>query len=446
MASSSIPNVNVMMDKVKVSASNLFEQIEALGELSDTTPPSITRILYSENDVRARDYVKSLMVSAGLVVREDSLGNIYGRLTGSEDDELSPVVSGSHADAIPHSGKYDGVLGVLGAIEALRAIRDSGLRLKRPVEALMFTSEEPTRFGLSCIGSRAMCGRLDAGYLNSLRDANGTGFLEACRGGGYCKDGATTAEVLEASYVPKGGVHAFVELHIEQGPMLEDEGLDIGVVTAIAAPASVTFDFVGNGGHAGALLMPYRRDAGLVAAELALSVEQWALGTKAVDTVATTGVLQVYPGAVNSVPREAHVEVDVRDIDEERRDGVLSSIIRSAEVIARKRSVEMEHKIVNQDPPAPCDASVIDAVQESANELGLTSRRMVSRAYHDALFMAQIAPTGMIFIPCKGGVSHRPDEFSSQKDMENGVRTLALAMIKLAGVAETCDQEGKEEL
>ena len=286
-----------------VSAERLFDQIEALGELSDTTPPSITRVLYTENDVRARDYVKGLMRDAGLEVREDSVGNIFGRLAG-EDDSLAPVVSGSHTDAIPHSGKYDGVLGVLGAIEALRAIRESGVTTRRPLEALMFASEEPTRFGLSCIGSRAMCGRLDPDYLDTLRDENGTAFYEAVtsagRGGGH----ENTASILSAALIPAGGIHAFVELHIEQGPLLEQEGLDIGVVTAIAAPASVSFDFVGNGGHAGALLMPYRKDAGLAAAELSLAVESWALGTKAIDTVATTGVLQVSPRGQERIPVE----------------------------------------------------------------------------------------------------------------------------------------------
>ena len=197
------------------------------------------------------------MTKAGLTVREDAIGNIYGRLEG-EDSSLAPVVSGSHTDAIPQSGKYDGVLGVLGAVEALKAIKESGVRVRRSVEALMFTSEEPTRFGLSCIGSRAMCGRLDASTLDSLSDSNGTSFLDACHSAGYGKK-MSTAEILKASFIPKGDIHAFVELHIEQGPLLEAEELDIGVVTAIAAPASLAIDLQGNGGHAGALLMPYRK-------------------------------------------------------------------------------------------------------------------------------------------------------------------------------------------
>ena len=384
-----------------------------------------------------------MMTDAGLTVREDAVGNIFGRLEG-EDDTLAPVVSGSHTDAIPQSGKYDGVLGVLGAIEALKAIKRSGFKPKRPLEALMFTSEEPTRFGLSCIGSRAMCGRLEASKLDSLRDSNGTSFLDAARSANY-GEGLSTQEMLDRAFVPKGGIHAFVELHIEQGPLLEQKELQVGVVTAIAAPASVTMDFKGNGGHAGALLMPYRKDAGLVAAELALSVEGAALGTKVIDTVATMGVLEVYPGAVNSVPRQAHVEIDVRDIDEQRRDSVLDDIISFAQQIAKRRDVEMEYKVINQDPPAPCAAHVVDAVQEAADDLGLSSMKMVSRAYHDALFMAQIAPTGMIFIPCKGGVSHRPDEFSKPEDMVNGIKALALTMAKLANASgmddETCDEK-----
>ena len=438
-----LPGVSSTPPALPVNAQLVVRQIEQLGALSAAPAPAVTRVLYTERDVAARGFVKGLMTSAGLEVREDALGNIYGRLVGARPD-LAPVVSGSHTDAIPHSGKYDGVVGILGAIEALRAIRASGLRLERSVDALMFTSEEPTRFGLSCIGSRAMCGRLDADHLDSLRDENGTAFLDALKSAGYARTTATTKDAVDAALVAKGDIHAFVELHIEQGPILERDGLDIGVVTAIAAPASATFDFTGNGGHAGALLMPYRRDAGLCAAELALSVEQWALGTGAIDTVATAGVVQISPGAVNSVPREAHVEVDVRDIDEARRDGVLGSIIKSAEVIAKKRGAEVTHRVINQDPPAPCADSVIDAVQSAADGLGLKSTRMVSRAYHDALFMAQIAPTGMIFIPCKDGVSHRPDEYSSPKEIEKGIRTLAAAMINLAGRVQNPSSGGSD--
>ena len=249
-------------EDLRVLPEDIVKQIEELGSLSDTVPPSITRILYSENDVRAREYVKGLMTKAGLSVREDPIGNIYGRLEG-EDPSLPAVVSGSHTDAIPQSGKYDGVLGVLGAIEALRALKESGVKLKRSVEALMFTSEEPTRFGLSCIGSRAMCGRLDQSTLDSLRDANGTSFLDACHSANYGK-GLSTAQILEQSFITKGGIHAFVELHIEQGPLLEADTLDIGVVTAIAAPASLEVSLHGNGGHAGALLMPFRKVSRLI--------------------------------------------------------------------------------------------------------------------------------------------------------------------------------------
>ncbi len=243
-----------------VDPATVAAQIEALGELSDTTPPAITRVLYSENDVRAREYVKSLMREAGLAVREDAVGNIYGRLEG-RDPSLPAVVSGSHTDAIPHSGKYDGVLGVLGAIEALRAVKQSGHVPERSLEALMFASEEPTRFGLSCIGSRAMCGRLDATYLDSLRDTNGTTFLQAARAAGYGSAAMATEDMLADAFVPKGAIHAFVELHIEQGPLLEEKKLDVGVVTAIAAPAAVAIDFKGNGGHAGQSLTDQTTEA-----------------------------------------------------------------------------------------------------------------------------------------------------------------------------------------
>jgi ureidoglycolate amidohydrolase len=374
---------------------------------------------------------------AALVVREDTVGNIYGRWEGSARDEtsasspLGSVLTGSHCDAIPLAGAYDGTLGVIGAIEALAALRRAGFRPRRPLEVVMFTSEEPTRFGLSCSGSRAMAGALEPDALDALRDVNGTGYLEAARRAGY--GAATTREMLRGALVAPGAVAFFLELHIEQGPELEAEDLDIGVVTAIAAPAALEVKFGGPGGHAGALLMPRRHDAGLAGAELSLAVERRVLATKSIDTVGTTGKFEVSPGAVNSVPREAVLGIDVRDTDGKRRDAVVAGVLADAKRIAARRGVSLDTRIANQDPPASCSDRVQSAAQAASDALGLKSKRMVSRAYHDSLFMARVAPTGMVFVPCRGGWSHRPDEFASQGAIGRGVQVLALAMAELAG-------------
>ncbi|KAE8685574.1 Ureidoglycolate hydrolase [Hibiscus syriacus] len=413
---------------LSVDAQALQKQIDELSTFSDTPAPSVTRILYTENDVLARRYIKNLMGLAGLSVREDAVGNIFGRWDGYEP-ELTAVATGSHIDAIPYSGKYDGVVGVLGAIEAINALKRSGFKPKRSLEIILFTSEEPTRFGIGCLGSRLLAGgETLAEALKTMVDGQNISFLEAARSAGYARG----EDDLSSVFLKKDSYSAFVELHIEQGPILEDE-VSIGIVTNIAAPASIKVDFEGNGGHAGGVLMPDRNDAGLAAAELMLAVENHVMGSGSIDTVGTVGILELHPGAINSIPSKAHLEIDVRDIDEDRRNAVIKKIHNSAKAIAKKRYVTLsEFKIINQDPPAHSEKSIIEATEAASKELKLTRKYMVSRAYHDSLFMARISPMGMIFIPCYKGYSHKPEEYASPKDIENGVKVLALTLAKLS--------------
>jgi N-carbamoyl-L-amino-acid hydrolase len=238
---------------------------------------------------------------------------------------------------------------------------------------------------------------------------------------------------LEGVALPRDYYAGFVELHIEQGPLLEQHGTPLGIVTAIAAPASLRIWVEGEGGHAGAVLMPARRDALCAAAEIALAVESGAKSTGAVDTVGTTGVCDVFPGAINSIPVRVRLEIDVRDIDEARRDSVLARIQASCDEIADRRRVVVRTEMINADPPAQCDSKIIDALERGAVKHGLASERMVSRAYHDSLFMARVAPLAMLFIPCKGGFSHRPDEYASPEAIAQGAMVLAEALAELAG-------------
>ncbi|VYS69169.1 unnamed protein product [Arabidopsis thaliana] len=420
-----------LASSLSVDAPGLQKQIDELSSFSDAPSPSVTRVLYTDKDVSARRYVKNLMALAGLTVREDAVGNIFGKWDGLEPN-LPAVATGSHIDAIPYSGKYDGVVGVLGAIEAINVLKRSGFKPKRSLEIILFTSEEPTRFGISCLGSRLLAGskELAEALKTTVVDGQNVSFIEAARSAGYAED---KDDDLSSVFLKKGSYFAFLELHIEQGPILEDEGLDIGVVTAIAAPASLKVEFEGNGGHAGAVLMPYRNDAGLAAAELALAVEKHVLESESIDTVGTVGILELHPGAINSIPSKSHLEIDTRDIDEARRNTVIKKIQESANTIAKKRKVKLsEFKIVNQDPPALSDKLVIKKMAEAATELNLSHKMMISRAYHDSLFMARISPMGMIFIPCYKGYSHKPEEYSSPEDMANGVKVLSLTLAKLS--------------
>ncbi|EOY05927.1 N-carbamyl-L-amino acid amidohydrolase protein isoform 1 [Theobroma cacao] len=416
-------------NSLSVDAQTLQKQIDELSTFSDTPAPSVTRILYTEKDVLARRFIKYLMGLAGLSVREDAVGNIFGRWDGYEP-ELAAVATGSHIDAIPYSGKYDGVVGVLGAIEAINALKRSGFKPRRSLEIILFTSEEPTRFGIGCLGSRLLAGgEALAKALKTTVDSQNISFLDAARSAGYAKD----QDDLSSVFLKKGSYSAFVELHIEQGPILEEEGVSIGIVTAIAAPASIKVDFEGNGGHAGAVLMPSRNDAGLAAAELALSVEKHVLESGSIDTVGTVGILELHPGAINSIPSKSHLEIDTRDIDEKRRNVIIEKIHQSAIAIATKRKVNLsEFRIINQDPPALSEKSIIEAMEAASKELNLTQKFMISRAYHDSLFMARISPMGMIFIPCYKGYSHKPEEYASTQDIANGVKVLALTLAKLS--------------
>lgn len=409
---------------ISINQERLSAELDELARFSDAPAPAVTRVLWTPRDREARAFFKSLCEEAGLTVRQDALGNIFARWAGTEP-ELSPVVTGSHTDAIPHSGRYDGCVGVLGGLEALRALKQSGFAPRRSLELLMFTSEEPTRFGLGCLGSRAMSGALSPEQLRALKDGEGIPFEQARESGGCFGE-------LESVRLAPGCFHAFVELHIEQGPLLEAEDLPIGVVSAIAAPATLRLTIEGEGGHAGARLMPGRRDALLAGAELALAVERAALSTGAVDTVGTTGLFQIHPGAVNSIPSRAQIEIDVRDIEEARRDEVVSQIRAAWDAIAVRRNVSGALETLNADPPATCADSIIAASQNAARLLGLPFKNMVSRAYHDALFMARLCPTGMIFIPSKDGISHRPDEYSSPEEIKRGVQVLALTLAELA--------------
>ncbi|KAL2506652.1 Ureidoglycolate hydrolase [Abeliophyllum distichum] len=410
------PHFQDSLSSLLVDSESLQKQIDELSTFSDTPAPSVTRILYSEKDVLARRFIKNLMGLSGLSVREDAVGNIFGRWDGYEP-ELAPVSTGSHIDAIPYSGKYDGVVGVLGAIEAINVLKRHGFKPKRSLEVIMFTSEEPTRFGISCLGSRLLAGSGElAELLKRTVDNQNISFLDAARFAGY----ANHLEDLTSVFLKKGSYSAFIELHIEQGPILEEEATSIGVVTAIAAPASIKVDFEGNGGHAGAVLMPVRNDAGLAAAELALAVEKLC-------------ILELHPGAINSIPSKSHLEIDTRDIDEERRNVVIEKIHQSAISISKNRGVKLsEFKIVNQDPPALAEDFITKATESACQELNLTYKKMISRAYHDSLFMARISPMGMIFIPCYKGYSHKPEEFAAIEDIANGIRVLALTLAKLS--------------
>jgi ureidoglycolate amidohydrolase len=411
--------------KLEIDQQGLNAQIETLAAISDAEPPAVTRIVFTPTDLKARAWVITRCEEARLAVRQDAIGNIFARWNGTASS--APAVgTGSHIDAIPNAGKYDGVVGVLGGLEAIRALRRSGFRPKNSIELLVFATEEPTRFGIGCLGSRLLSGTLSAEAAAKLKDREGETMDEVRRKAGLNGD-------LRDAKLTNGYYKAFVELHIEQGPLLERAKIPLGIVKSIAAPASLRISIEGSGGHAGGVLMPDRKDALCAAAELILAIENAARATGAADTVATVGVCDVFPGAVNSIPSRVNITLDIRDTDLARRDSAMKAIERASREIATKRQVSIQAELLNADAPADCAPEVCTALAESCRQHAFPFLEMVSRAYHDSLFISRIAPTGMLFIPCRNGYSHRPDEYAAPEDIARGALVLAETLAKLSG-------------
>ncbi len=410
--------------KIEIDAPRLVSEIEALASISDAEAPAVTRIVFTPTDLKARAWLRARCEEGGLSLRQDAIGNTFARWTGS-NPKLPAVGTGSHIDAIPNAGKYDGVVGVLGGLEAIRALQRSRFRPRHSLELLVFTSEEPTRFGIGCLGSRMLSGTLSPEAARQLKDSKGVPLDQVRKSAGLRGE-------LESVKLPASCYKTFVELHIEQGPLLERKKIPLGVVTSIAAPASLRVSIEGSGGHAGGVLMPDRRDALCAAAELCLAIENAARSSGAIDTVATVGICQVFPGAVNSIPSRVCLSVDIRDTDLKRRNGVMQETERAAHAIAVKRNVLIQVALVNADAPADCAPEVIEALSASCRKHNLTFLPIVSRAYHDSLFMSRIAPTAMLFIPCRNGYSHRPDEYASPEDIARGTLVLAETLAALS--------------
>jgi hydantoinase/carbamoylase family amidase len=317
------------------------------------------------------------------------------------------------------------VLGVLGAIEAVHALRDRGVAPRRSIELVAWAGEEP-RFGTGCVGSRAAAGHLGREDLDRLRDRDGVSMAAALQEAGFDPDRLADARIDPAA------VHALVELHIEQGIVLERSGESIGVVTAIAAPHDFRIALRGAATHAGATPMALRRDALAGAAEAMTELERIVRASPSGTTVGTVGVLRLRPGAINVVPGEVELDVDVRDSDLAAREQVVAAVLEATRAIAARRGLEVDVTPIVEDAPVACDPRVVEAADAAARELGLPYRRMTSGAYHDAMVMGTRIPIGMIFVPSAGGISHHPDEYTAPADLEHGVRVLAGTLERLA--------------
>jgi len=410
---------------------SVHERLQRLAGFSDTAPErGVTREVFGPTYMRALQYLRGLMDAAGLQTRVDAMGNLIGRLEGAEP-RLPRVGTGSHFDTTLDAGRYDGVVGVLGGIAAVEHLRERGVVLRRTLEVIGFAGEEP-RFGLGCLGSRAMNGQIGLADVARLRDRDGVTLAMALR------DAGLDPERVADARVPVGHWHAFVELHVEQGGTLEAGQRRLGIVERIAAAHDLRVVLRGEAVHSGATPMDRRRDALVGAAELVLEVQRLARESSSGTTVGTVGVLQVRPGAANVVPGEVELVIDVRDSNLPAREAVMHTLRLSLNAICQRIGLEKEVSTVQENFPVACAPVVVRAARATSLSLGVEPLAMTSGAYHDTVsFAGAGVPAGMIFIPSGGGVSHSPLEYTRPEDIDLGVAVLAGTLERLGGANDS---------
>lgn len=406
-----------MIGHPAVQVARLQSDIDALAEFRNPDQPGWTRRVFTEPYIRSREWLAQTMRDAGLEVRRDAAGNLIGTLAG----DGPALVTGSHTDTVAGGGRFDGPVGVLGAIEAARCMQEGGQRLKRELRVVDFVGEEPNDFGISCVGSRAIASSLSEEHL-ALRDPSGRTLAHA-----LSLLGGDAARIHEAAW-HASEVHAFVELHIEQGPVLERAGVPIGIVTGIAGIERVQVRFEGEAIHAGTTPMAARHDALCAAAEAILMIEQIASSG---EGVGTSGRIEALPGALNVIPGHVTVWAEFRHINpewlEESRERLEGSLID----IGRRRGVRTSTTILSRTNPVRASADVIASEIQAVKNLGHESLALTSGAGHDAVQMARLGPMGMLFVPSAGGRSHCPEEWTSPEHLEAGVNALLATLLAL---------------
>jgi len=408
----------IAADKPAVNGDRIQQHVTALSKYGANPEGGVSRVAFSDADIAGRKYVAGLMQEAGLTIRTDAAGNIIGRREGS-NAKLPPILIGSHTDSVPGGGNYDGDVGVIGAIEVAQTLQEHGVRLKHPLEVVIFADEEG-----GTVGSFAMIGRLQPDALD-LTTHSGKTIRDGIRAVGGDPD-----RLAEAVRKP-GDLTAYVELHIEQGAILDESDIDIGVVEGIVGIRwwDVTVEGIAN--HAGTTPMNRRRDALLSAAEFALAVNRVATSMPG-RQVATVGRIRAEPGAPNVIPGKVVLSLEIRDLDAAKMTTVYDAIHAEADKIAQARQTPFTFtQLKISSEPAPTDPRLQRIISKAASSLNLSTKLMPSGAGHDAQEISHIAPTGMIFVPSVGGISHAPKEFTSQQDMANGANVLLQTVLAI---------------
>lgn len=405
-----------------INSERVDRRLQELGKIGCRESGGVTRHAFTPEDREAKDLVISYMQEAGLTVREDAVGNLIGRREG-RNPKAPVVLTGSHIDTVCDGGIYDGGLGIIGAIEVLQSFHEQGISTEHPIEVYAFNDEEGSRFSFSMFGSRGVIGDLTEKDLE-IKDRSGITVAEAMRNQGYDPD-----KIKDAVRSPEE-LKAFIELHIEQGKVLECNNLSVGIVTGIVNELWMKLIVKGEAGHAGATPMNLRQDALVAAAEMIQVIEREAKKTG--STVATVGRLNVFPGGINIIPGRVEFTLDLRDTSQEVSDQVEAAIFKDLARVCQERGVQLETELLQRIPPAPCSKEFQSAAKEACKKIGLQYFCLPSGAGHDAMQMVNICPIGMIFIRSKDGISHNPAEWSSSEDCADGVNVLYHVLLDTA--------------
>ena len=406
---------------LSINAQRLNDTLQSLGRIG-ATQEGMQRIAFSPADVEGREFVKSLMTEAGMSVRVDAAGNVIARKDGSVDG-LPAIGLGSHTDTVPKGGKYDGALGVLGAIECVQTLKDAGMTTRHPIEVLVYTNEEGTQFRRWLYGSRAMAGLMGDDDLTCV-DELGVSIGERL------KDiGGDVSRISEAVRTPDE-FSAYLELHIEQGPVLHRTGIAIGDVTAITGRIGMNVSVRGFANHAGTTPMGHRRDALMAATHVIQSVNRIATDEE-MCRVSTVGMVEVSPNAENVIPGRVDISVEFRDETTERIRQAADRFREICQGLCQHWDVTIDIEEIGLASPAPMHDEIRAVIRDSARKLGFSLSSLPSGAGHDAQSMAEITKAGMIFVPSVNGISHSPHEYTSPEDCTNGVNVLLQTLLTL---------------
>lgn len=410
------------MTSIQINSERLSRRIDALAELTLPDRPW-ERTAFSSLHKQARSFLQDVMQQIGLETRIDAGGNLIGRQPGLQND-AGPISIGSHSDTVPEGGRFDGVAGVVVAMEIAQTLSEANVRLQHPLEVIDFLAEEPNKYGLSCVGSRAMAGHLSQSMLDYTAP-DGSDLRSAIQGMGG--DPAQLDKPLRR----QGDMAAFLELHIEQGRVLEEAEDDIGCVTEIVGITRLDVEIVGMADHSGATPMSLRKDALAAAAQLVLAFEAKACEETRGAMVATVGKLDVSPNASNAVPGRVSFNLEIRAGQQVILDDFLAWAEDTIKAVCTKRSLTANTKVIGTSNPVVMADPVQGAILKAAQSNGLKARSMPSGAGHDAAYMARLAPTGMVFIPCAEGRSHCPEEYTTPEQLAKGAQTLLDAVLRL---------------